>query len=102
MTEERRLEAKTSSGRILLTNHVEQVFAINLKASFVAAQEMGKKLLELKRSGKIINIASIISFIANINIAAYACTKGGVLQMTKAFSNEWASKGINVNCICPG
>ena len=81
---------------------MKQVFAINLKASFVAAQEVGKKLLELKRPGKIINIASIISFIANINIAAYACTKGGVLQMTKAFSNEWASKGINVNCICPG
>ena len=79
-----------------------QVFAINLKASFVAAQEVGKKLLELKRPGKIINIASIISFIANINIAAYACTKGGVLQMTKAMSNEWSSKGINVNCICPG
>jgi 2-deoxy-D-gluconate 3-dehydrogenase len=81
---------------------LDQVFAINLKASFVAAQEFGKKLLELKRPGKIINIASIISFIANINIAAYACTKGGVLQMTKAFSNEWAGKGINVNCICPG
>lgn len=63
---------------------------------------MGKKLLELKRAGKIINIASIISFIANINIAAYAATKGGVLQMTKAMSNEWAGRGINVNCICPG
>lgn len=63
---------------------------------------MGKRLLELKRSGKIINIASMISFIANINIAAYACTKGGVLQMTKAMSNEWASKAINVNSICRG
>jgi 2-dehydro-3-deoxy-D-gluconate 5-dehydrogenase len=52
--------------------------------------------------GKIINIASIIAFIANINISPYACTKGGVLQMTKAFSNEWSSRGINVNCICPG
>ncbi|EXJ87982.1 hypothetical protein A1O1_04909 [Capronia coronata CBS 617.96] len=81
---------------------IDAVFQINLKASFVAAQEVGRKLLELKRPGKIINIASIISFIANINIAAYACTKGGVLQMTKAMSNEWASKGINVNCICPG
>lgn len=68
----------------------------------MAAQEVGRRLLELKRPGKIINIASIISFIGNINIAAYACTKGGVLQMTKAMSNEWASKGINVNCICPG
>ena len=81
---------------------IDAVFAINLKASFVAAQEVGKKLLELKRPGKIINIASIISFIGNYNIAAYACTKGGVLQMTKAMSNEWAKHGINVNCICPG
>lgn len=81
---------------------IDAVFAINLKASYVAAQELGKRLLHLNRPGKIINVASIISFIANINISAYACTKGGVLQMTKAFSNEWASKGIQVNCICPG
>jgi 2-dehydro-3-deoxy-D-gluconate 5-dehydrogenase len=81
---------------------IDAVFAINLKASFVAAQEVGKRLLELGRKGKIINIASIIAFIANINISPYACTKGGVLQMTKAFSNEWSSKGIQVNCICPG
>lgn len=81
---------------------IDAVFAINLKASFVAAQEVGKKLLELRRPGKIINIASIISFIGNYNIAAYACTKGGVLQMTKAMSNEWAKHRINVNCICPG
>ena len=49
-----------------------------------------------------LDVASIIAFIANINIAAYACTKGGVMQMTKAMSNEWADKGINVNAICPG
>lgn len=67
---------------------VVKVFAINLKASFVAAQEFGKKLLELKRPGRIINIASIISFVANFNISAYAATKGGVMQMTKAMSNE--------------
>jgi 2-deoxy-D-gluconate 3-dehydrogenase len=79
-----------------------QIFAINLKASFVAAQEVGRRLLQLSRPGKIINIASIISFIGNINISPYAATKGGVLQMTKAMSNEWASKGIQVNCICPG
>lgn len=48
------------------------------------------------------NIASIIAFIANINISPYACTKAGVMQMTKAFSNEWSSKGICVNAICPG
>ena len=63
----------------------------SLKASFVATQEFGKKLLELKPPGKIINIASITSFIAN-----------GVLRMTEAFSNKWAGKGINVNRICLG
>jgi 2-deoxy-D-gluconate 3-dehydrogenase len=78
------------------------VLNINLKATFIAGQEFGKRLISLKRPGKIINIASIISYIANYDISPYAASKGGVLQTTKAFSNEWASKGINVNCICPG
>lgn len=68
----------------------------------MAAQEFGRKLLELKRPGKIINIGSITSFIAGVNVSAYAASKGGVVQMTKAFSNEWASRGIQSNCICPG
>jgi 2-deoxy-D-gluconate 3-dehydrogenase len=59
-------------------------------------------MLELNRPGKIINVASIISFIGGAQISTYAATKGGVLQMTKALSNEWAGKGIQVNCICPG
>lgn len=63
---------------------------------------MAKKLLSLDRPGKIINVASIISFISSTTISPYAATKGGVLQATKAFSSEWASKGIQVNCICPG
>jgi 2-deoxy-D-gluconate 3-dehydrogenase len=66
------------------------------------AQEFGAQLLKLGRPGKIINIASLASVLAGINIAAYAATKGGVAQMTKAFSNEWASKGIQVNSISPG
>jgi 2-dehydro-3-deoxy-D-gluconate 5-dehydrogenase len=78
-----------------------QVLNINLKATYIAGQEFGKKLLSLQRPGKIINIASIISYIANYNISPYAASKGAVLQTTKAFSNEWASKGIQVNCICP-
>jgi len=79
-----------------------KVININLKATYIAGQEFGKKLLSLQRPGKIINIASIISYIANYNISPYAASKGAVLQTTKAFSNEWASKGIQVNCICPG
>jgi 2-deoxy-D-gluconate 3-dehydrogenase len=73
---------------------------VNLKASYVAAQEFGLRLLKLGRPGKIINIGSFTSYTAMTHVAAYAATKGGVLQMTKAFSNEWAEHGIQVNCIC--
>ncbi len=66
------------------------------------AQEFGRRLLELNRPGKIINVASLASILAGVNVAAYAATKGAVAQMTKAFSNEWASKGIQVNAISPG
>ncbi|KAJ9626950.1 hypothetical protein H2203_003407 [Taxawa tesnikishii (nom. ined.)] len=81
---------------------IDDVFAVNLKATYVAAQEFGKRLLEKGRPGKIINIGSITCFVGGTNISPYAAAKGGVLQMTKAFSNEWASKGIQVNAICPG
>lgn len=50
--------------------------------------------------GSIINIASLVSFQGGITVPAYASAKGGVAQLTKAFSNEWASKGINVNAVC--
>jgi 2-deoxy-D-gluconate 3-dehydrogenase len=66
------------------------------------AQEFGHQLLKLGRPGKIINIASLSSILAGVNIAVYAATKAGVAQMTKAFSNEWAGKGIQVNAISPG
>lgn len=79
-----------------------KILSVNLKASFVTSQEVSKKLLELDRPGKIINIGSMTSFLGMYNVSAYASSKGGVLQMTKAFSNELAVKGIQVNCICPG
>jgi 2-deoxy-D-gluconate 3-dehydrogenase len=73
-----------------------------MKATYASCQEFGRKLLELNRPGKIINIASITASQASKFISVYAATKGAVVQMTKAFSNEWASKGIQVNCISPG
>lgn len=58
--------------------------------------------LPLSRRGSIINIASLLSFQGGFTVPAYAASKGGVGQLTKALSNEWASKGINVNAIVPG
>ena len=55
-----------------------------------------------KGYGKIINIASMISFFGGQTIPAYAAAKGGVAQLTKALSNDWAGRGINVNAIAPG
>ena len=53
-------------------------------------------------SGKIINVASLLSFQGGITVPGYAAAKGGVAQLTKALANEWASRGINVNAIAPG
>ena len=53
-------------------------------------------------SGKIVNVASLLSFQGGVTVPAYAASKGGVAQLTKALANEWASKGVNVNAIAPG
>ena len=63
---------------------------------------MGRHLLSAGRPGKIVNVASLLSFQGGINVAAYAAAKGGVAQLTKALANEWAGKRINVNAIAPG
>jgi 2-deoxy-D-gluconate 3-dehydrogenase len=53
-------------------------------------------------SGKIINVASMLSFQGGIGVPSYAAAKGGIAQLTKALANEWASRGVNVNAIAPG
>ncbi|WP_350288810.1 SDR family oxidoreductase [uncultured Croceitalea sp.] len=78
-----------------------KVISINLDATFYYCKYAGNTMLE-KGGGKIINIASLMSFLGGITIPAYAASKGGVGQLTKALSNDWAAKGICVNAIAPG
>lgn len=79
----------------------QKILDINLSAVFYMSQEIGKIMLEQK-AGKIINIASMTSFMASVMIPAYSASKAGVAQITKALSNEWAGQGICVNAIAPG
>ena len=79
----------------------DYVIDVNMNAVFFMCQEVGKLLLA-QGKGKIINIASLLSFQGGITVPAYAASKGAVAQFTKALSNEWASQGVNVNCIAPG
>lgn len=79
----------------------DKVLEVNLTAPFILSREFGKKMLEQK-SGKIIFIASLLTFQGGILIPGYAASKGGIGQLTMALSNEWASSGVNVNAIAPG
>ena len=77
------------------------VIEINLSSVFRLAQLAGRHMIE-QGGGKILNIASLLSFQGGITVPAYAAAKGGVAQLTKALANEWAAKNINVNAIAPG
>lgn len=79
----------------------DDVIKVNLDATFFFSQLAGRNMLRRGR-GKIINIASVMSFFGGLTIPAYAASKGGVSQLTKALSNDWAARGICVNAIAPG
>lgn len=79
----------------------DRVMDINARAVFQLCTGFGKSMTE-RRDGKIINLASLLSFQGGLRVPAYAASKGAVAQLTKAFANEWASLGVNVNAVAPG
>ncbi|MFZ0631451.1 MAG: glucose 1-dehydrogenase [Acidobacteriaceae bacterium] len=79
----------------------DRVLQVNLTSAFRLAQLAGREMLP-RGQGKIINIASMMSFQGGIRIAAYVASKGGIAQVTKALANEWASRNVQVNAIAPG
>ncbi|WP_116133576.1 2-dehydro-3-deoxy-D-gluconate 5-dehydrogenase KduD [Tropicimonas sp. IMCC34043] len=80
----------------------DDVMTINLKAVFMNCQAFAKAAITAGRPGKIINIASMLSFQGGIRVPSYTASKSGVAGITKLMANEWAAKGINVNAIAPG
>ncbi len=79
----------------------DAVIEINQTAQFVLTREIGRDMIA-RGSGKIIFTASLLTFQGGITVPGYAASKGAVGSLTKAFANEWASKGVNVNAIAPG
>lgn len=80
----------------------DDVMDLNLKALFFLSQAFARSVMERDTRGKIINIASMLSFQGGINISSYTASKHGVAGITRILCNEWAAKGINVNAIAPG
>ncbi|RDW93797.1 putative 2-deoxy-D-gluconate 3-dehydrogenase [Aspergillus mulundensis] len=88
----------------------DEVLNVNLTSVFTLCREFGAYILSRpdesfapnRKKGSIINVASLLSYQGGITVPAYAASKGGIAQLTKALSNEWVGKGINVNAIAPG
>jgi 2-deoxy-D-gluconate 3-dehydrogenase len=79
----------------------ERILRINLDATWILSQHFGRSMVE-RRGGKIINIASLLSFSGGITVPAYAASKHAVAGLTKALANEWAKHNVQVNAIAPG
>ncbi|WP_058833506.1 2-dehydro-3-deoxy-D-gluconate 5-dehydrogenase KduD [Luteimonas abyssi] len=80
----------------------DAVAGVNLKTLFFLSQAAGRHWVAQGQGGKIINVASMLSFQGGIRVASYTASKSGVLGVTRLLANEWAGKGINVNAIAPG
>jgi len=80
----------------------DEVMNLNLKANFFLAQAFARHCVAAGRGGRIVNIASLLSFQGGIRVASYTASKSGLAGLTKLLACEWAAKGINVNAIAPG
>jgi 2-deoxy-D-gluconate 3-dehydrogenase len=81
----------------------DAVIDLNLKAAFFLAQAFARRILATPgRTGKVVNIASVLSFQGGIRVAAYTASKSGIAGLTRLLACEWANRGINVNAIAPG
>lgn len=80
----------------------DEVMDVNLKSAFFLSQAVARGMVARKSGGKIINIASMLSFQGGIRVASYTSSKSGIAGLTKLLANEWAGHGINVNAIAPG
>jgi 2-deoxy-D-gluconate 3-dehydrogenase len=80
----------------------DAVLDTNLKSVFFLSQAAARQFVKQGTGGKIINVASMLSFQGGIRVASYTASKSGLLGLTRVLANEWAAKGINVNAIAPG
>ncbi|TDX32325.1 2-deoxy-D-gluconate 3-dehydrogenase [Modicisalibacter xianhensis] len=80
----------------------DSVIDVNLKAAFFLAQHAARHMIERGTGGKIIHVASMLSFQGGIRVPSYTASKSGILGLTRLMANEWASQGVNVNAIAPG
>lgn len=78
-----------------------QVMAVNLEAVVQLTQEFGRPMLA-RGHGRIVSLASMLSYFGGVNASAYAASKGAVAQFTKSVANEWAGRGVAVNAVAPG
>ncbi|HVE60179.1 MAG TPA: 2-dehydro-3-deoxy-D-gluconate 5-dehydrogenase KduD [Chitinophagaceae bacterium] len=107
--EHRQIDILVNNAGTILRNPVaehsdeewDKVISINLNAQFILTRELGKEMIK-KENGKIVFTCSLLSFQGGINVPGYTASKSAVAGLVKAFSNEWASKGVNVNGIAPG
>jgi 2-dehydro-3-deoxy-D-gluconate 5-dehydrogenase len=80
----------------------ERTLAVNLTSAFTVSRAAARRFLAQGEGGAIVHVASVLSFQGGLNVAAYAASKGGVAQLTRALANEWARFGIRVNAVAPG